>query len=227
MKINRHILPPNHGNHPNKRFANDFADYITIHETANTNAGANALGHATWMMNAAGYSWHVTVDDKAIWQSLEWYQQGWHAGDGANGPGNTTSIGIELCVAQGMDFTKVRENAAWLVRHLLSLGHGKKGIVQHNHWSGKNCPTFIRREGIWQKFLDMCKEEEPMTEEERREQLQADLRALGWADAKGPLDARLREVDSMRFRLARLAFDPDASRIEKAIKALQAGGIHT
>ena len=46
---------------------------------------------------------------------------------------------------------------AWL-KAVYGLKKGK--ILQHNHWSGKNCPEIIRRgtEGInWQSFLEGVK----------------------------------------------------------------------
>ena len=82
-------------NRPNKRFVGGLADYITIHETGNFAASADAHSHARWVHRAAPYSWHGTVDDVEAWQHLDWGEQGWHAGDGRNGPGNTKSIGIE------------------------------------------------------------------------------------------------------------------------------------
>ena len=150
-------------NHPNKNFNNDLADFITIHETANPDAGASA--HASWMYRDGGapYSWHVTVDDSTtengtpmVYQSFPWSSQCWHAGDGANGPGNTSSIGIELCVNNDLETfrTRVLDTAAELVAHLRKLGHGSQGIVQHKHWSGKNCPTRIIESDLWDSFLD-------------------------------------------------------------------------
>ncbi len=80
------------------------ATYITIHSTDNT--GATALQHARGMAagafrgrtkwNRTGYmTWHFTVDDIQAIQSLPLTIQGEHADH--DGPGNNTSIGIEIC----------------------------------------------------------------------------------------------------------------------------------
>ena len=75
--------------------------YITIHETANTAKGANALNHAKFLDNQArgtadrAASWHFTVDDKEIYQHLPVNEVGWHAG---NKTGNYESIGIEIAL---------------------------------------------------------------------------------------------------------------------------------
>ena len=141
--------------------------WITIHETANTAAGADAAAHGNYLDSDAGekdmVSWHYTVDDHAIVQHLPDYETAYHAGDGAAGPGNATSIGIEICVNAGGDFAKAKANAAALVRLLMEeyeipIDH----VVQHNHWSGKDCPYNIRHTaGAWESFLALCQGEAP------------------------------------------------------------------
>ena len=84
---------------------------------------------------------HYTVDDHAIVQHLPDYETAYHAGDGKDGPGNATSIGIEICVNAGGDFAQAQANAASLVRQLMEE-HGIPidRVVQHAHWNGKDCP---------------------------------------------------------------------------------------
>ena len=136
--------------------------YITIHETGNAAKGADAAAHGAYLDSAAGeddlVSWHYTVDDHAIVQHLPDYETAYHAGDGKDGPGNTTSIGIEICVNAGGDFEAAKANAAALVR-LLMEEHGIdiEHVVQHNHWNGKDCPKTIRATtGAWEAFLVLC-----------------------------------------------------------------------
>lgn len=132
---------------------------ITIHETGNYAKGADANAHATYLASSAGASsqssWHYTVDDKAIVQHLPDNETAYHAGDGANGQGNTTSISIEICVNADGDFIKAKENAASLVRLLKSEHSSIKNIYQHNHWNGKDCPYTIRHSGQWDVFVAM------------------------------------------------------------------------
>jgi N-acetylmuramoyl-L-alanine amidase CwlA len=153
------------GNRPNRPIAGGVAAFITIHQTGNPRPTADAHAHARWMAREAPYSWHATIDDREVWQSLDWGEQGWHAGDGADGPGNTTSIGLEICMNEGIDEAAADLNAAWLTARLRLDGHGHEGIVQHNHWSGKNCPALIRAEpGRWERFLDqVARFEEQLT----------------------------------------------------------------
>ena len=105
-------------NRPNRPFDGGLAAYITIHQTGNPRPTADAHAHARWLAREAPYSWHATIDDREVWQSLDWGEQGWHAGDGAGGPGNTTSIGLEICMHEGIDAPAADLNAAWLTAQL-------------------------------------------------------------------------------------------------------------
>ena len=139
--------------------------YITIHETGNAARGADAAAHAAYLRGssaqAAPVSWHYTVDDHSIYQHLPDDERAYHAGDGKSGPGNATSIGVEICVNAGGDFEAAKANAAALVR-LLMEEHGIHidHVVQHNHWNGKDCPKTIRATpGAWEAFLALCRGE--------------------------------------------------------------------
>jgi hypothetical protein len=131
---------------------------VTIHETANLTPGANAAMHANLQSrgNVRNASWHWQVDDKEAVQSFLHTTQCWHAGDG-EGPGNLDSVAIEICVNPDSDFVQAVHNAADLTRQILATeGLHVNDVVQHNRWTGKNCPTFLRSgaHGItWDEFL--------------------------------------------------------------------------
>lgn len=133
--------------------------YITVHETDNTNKGADAEAHARLQYNGNSRtaSWHYSVDDTEIWQSLPDNEVGWACGDGSSGTGNRKSISIELCVNSDGNFTKTKQNAAELVAYLMKK-HGIPigNVVQHNHWSGKNCPRNLRIAG-WATLISQIK----------------------------------------------------------------------
>ena len=143
---------------------NNPCNYITIHETANTNKGANAQAHANLQSkgNSRTASWHYQVDDKEIIQSYPDNVRCWHAGDG-NGKGNSQSIGIEICVNEDGDFKKAVKNAVDLVKRLMKKHNiPVANVVQHNNWSGKNCPRYLRNgsKGIdWNEFIKLVKDE--------------------------------------------------------------------
>jgi hypothetical protein len=163
IAIQEHIISDGRKNRPGRDTNPDT--YITIHETGNAAKGADAAAHGVYLDSAAGeddlVSWHYTVDDHAIVQHLPDYETAYHAGDGKDGPGNTTSIGIEICVNAGGNFEAAKANAAALVR-LLMEEHGipLDNVVQHNRWNGKDCPKTIRATaGAWEAFLALCRGE--------------------------------------------------------------------
>lgn len=196
ITIQQDIIPAGRRNRPGGRNPDT---YITIHETGNTDVGADAEAHGKYLTGSAGEasltSWHYTVDDHAIVQHLPDNETAYHAGDGADGPGNTTSIGIEICVNSDGDFEVAKANAAALVR-LLMAEHGIPlgNIKQHHDWNGKNCPAAIRATpGAWEAFLALCggESEEPETPEEDAgwyAEARSWVTSMGIADGTRPLD---------------------------------------
>ena len=194
LTIRRDYIPQGRANRPGK--ANPDT-YITIHETGNFAATADANAHATYLKSDSAaqskVSWHYTVDDRAVVQHLPDGETAYHAGDGAGGPGNATSIGIEICVNQGGDFEKAKRNAAALVR-LLMKEHGVPldRVVQHNHWNGKDCPKTIRAtKGAWEAFLGLCGGQDGKDEPWYSEALKW-ATGLGITDGERPDDAPTR-----------------------------------
>ncbi|CAF0697847.1 peptidoglycan recognition protein family protein [Candidatus Methylacidithermus pantelleriae] len=149
------------------------ARYITIHSTDNPNATAyqHAVGmahgrfRAKSRWNRTGYlTWHFTVDDQEAIQSLPLTIQGEHADH--DGPGNRTSIGIEICefrnpVRQAKAIDRAAKLTAWLMREEdIPLDH----VVPHWYWPQwhfhgyrKNCPRILLEHGRpgrrWEAFL--------------------------------------------------------------------------
>ena len=159
LRILQDILESGAKNRPG---GSNSCQFITIHETGNFARGADAAAHAAYLRGssaqAAPVSWHYTVDDHSIRQHLPDKERAYHAGDGGSGPGNATSIGIEICVDAAGNFEQAKANAASLVR-LLMEQHGipLSNVVQHNHWTGKDCPRTIRATtGAWEAFLGLC-----------------------------------------------------------------------
>lgn len=137
--------------------------YIVIHETDNTGAHATAKAHNDYIHENCWKeqkSWHYTVDDTEIWHHLPDNEMGYHAGDRRQPDGgNTSGIGIELCVNAGGDFDKTMRNAAeltayLLIKHDLSL----HAVKQHRDFSGKICPQTIIRQNKWNDFLNLVQQ---------------------------------------------------------------------
>lgn len=117
--------------------------YITIHNTANEGYGANAESHANYLYTGESRqdptSWHFTVDNNEIWQSIPMNESAYHAGDGY-GMGNTSTIAIEIAENADGNYQEAEKNAAVLTAYLLKEnGLSTDAIRMHKDWSGKHC----------------------------------------------------------------------------------------
>lgn len=142
--------------------------FITIHETGNKSKGSNAINHGNYINNGSKTTWHYTVDDKQVVKHFKNDAQCWHCGDG-KGNGNLNSIGVEMCVNADGDFNKTIANTIELVQHLMNnLNIPLKNVVQHNHWSGKDCPQSIRngKPMTWENFISSIKYAKPIEVDE-------------------------------------------------------------
>lgn len=135
-------------------------EYLCIHGTGNTSAGAGALSHAKLQKNGNSRqaSWQYTVDDTKAYQSLPNKVAAWHAGSG-----NQKSIAIEICVNKDGNWNKTMKNAVQLAAKLLKEHKiPLNKMVQHNYFTGKDCPREIRagKGGwTWSKFVAAVKSE--------------------------------------------------------------------
>ena len=160
VQIIQDFIPPGRRNRPGHAMT---PRYLTCHDTANVQVGADAAAHARYLKNTPNLlaGWHYTVCSKAIYQHLPLNENGWHASDGTNGPGNRQSIGIEICENKDGNRMKAEANAAWLAAKLLKdFNLPVTAVKQHFDWSGKNCPRVLRgRKNGWQGFLDAVQSE--------------------------------------------------------------------
>ena len=207
LRIIQAFLPSGADNRPG---GSNPDTYITIHETGNFARGADAAAHAAYLNSDAGeramVSWHYTVDDHSIYQHLPDNERAYHAGDGGSGPGNATSIGIEICVDAGGDFEQARANAAALVR-LLMERHGipLERVVQHNRWNGKDCPKTIRATaGAWEAFLALCGGQESQDTDPELEAAVDALAAAGIIDSPERWKALDFTANSVRLLLIKM-----------------------
>ena len=155
LNITVDLVPQRNSNRPGTPLQ---PKQITIHNTDNPDKGADAKAHAAYMKGDDAQkrqvSWHYTVDDHQVVQSLPVNEVGWHAGTHA---GNYSTIGIEICENEGIDQEAANERAALLTAlslHELDISLADN-VVQHNHWSGKDCPYLLRHPSDnWDAFLD-------------------------------------------------------------------------
>src|SRR4029450_1228924 len=123
LKITQNIIPPGKCGRPLHRPMRPT--FITINSTDNRSRRADALHHALAMNkglrgrhNRTGFlTWHFTVDDHSIYQSLPTNETGEHAD--YEGQGNRSSIGIEMCVNRGNNLGGTIDRTAQLTAKLM------------------------------------------------------------------------------------------------------------
>ena len=97
-------------------------------------------------------SWHFSVCDKEIHQSIDTNKKAW-----AVGSGNSKAISIEICMFKDKNRQKVAEdNAIALIKELMRIHNIPLSKVKmHKDYTGKYCPEVIlRRDGGLSKFRD-------------------------------------------------------------------------
>jgi N-acetylmuramoyl-L-alanine amidase CwlA len=161
---------------PNKPLKNGKVEWITIHNTPDVKeaAGTNdaeQYARATHNGNMGGVSVHYYIDETGCWQLLREDEMGYHAADGATGPGNSTSLAIEIIMDGSGDSSDKGAEArgAKLAAGLLhKYGLPVSRLTTHQHWYPKKyCPAYILPH--WGTFVNTVKRE---------------LDALNAADAK-------------------------------------------
>jgi len=173
LKITQDIIPPGNCGRPLHRPMRPA--FITIHSTDNTSRSADAFHHALAMKKGLRgrhnrtrfLTWHFTVDDHSIYQSLPTNETGEHAD--YEGQGNRLSIGIEMCVNRGNNLGITVDRTAQLTAMLMRqyripIDH----VVPHMHWrmirysdhrdlGYKRCPRILLDRGRlgprWDAFM--------------------------------------------------------------------------
>jgi hypothetical protein len=121
----------------------------TWHDTGPT--GGNADGEWAWAnagrkgAGPAGYQ--AIIDDDQIIICHPFDRITWHAG---TTEGNRTSWGAEQC-REKVDRARSITNAAAFHGALCAAKGWQVDthLVQHHYWYGKNCPSYIRGNGMW------------------------------------------------------------------------------
>lgn len=182
LEIKEKIIPNGNKLKPNRKLSNGTGkvQWITIHNTADINeaAGTNdaeQYTRATFNGAMGGVTVHYYIDETDCWQLLHENEVGYHAADGYNGPGNTTSLAIEI-IMDGSGFkadVEAERRGALLAAILLHKhGLGIDRLTTHNRWySRKYCPIYILPH--WNEFkarvekylneIEAPKEEKPVT----------------------------------------------------------------
>lgn len=170
--VTRPALRPNVG----ANYALKEVRAVVCHYTANANKGADANAHFLYFNNGApdkkgvprAASAHIFVDDKRVLQIIPFSEIAFHVGDkNFNGrykplcyrlmtpflTANYCTVGYEICINQGADFTETINTAADVAAWMLFIhGLSIKDHVRHFDLTGKKCPLFFLDEEKWRLF---------------------------------------------------------------------------
>jgi len=158
MKVNKSYLSNNN------TYTTNSPKYIIVHNTDNFKAGANALAHAKAQCNGnfSGMSAHYYTDDgDTVYQATPHNRGCWHVGKNFGGRlfgtvNNQNTIGVEMCVQSGYNFTKAFNNTVEFVKQLMKeLGIPADRVLQHYDVCAKNCPSKIRAKNKWAEFKSL------------------------------------------------------------------------
>lgn len=161
-------LPAGHIGRPGTKMSKILG--VTIHDTGNQSKGSNALANCKYVhkhCTKKKVSFHYAVDDKGAIELLPVNEVGYHA---SNRVGNTQTVGIEICIANDIDWVKSHDNAAILtamiLRKVMKIPPGTDitpYLFTHYYWirygnvkTGKICPRQMLVEGrpySWEVFV--------------------------------------------------------------------------
>lgn len=137
-------------------------EYITYHDTWNSNPGADAQANANWMINTASVStsarsWHYTVDQNCVIQSIPDDEITWQ---GDHYDAYTKSIGIETCVNKGANMNVIWHRMGKLCAQLIKkYDLSIDDIKQHYNWNGKDCPKTLRNNNLYSYAISLVEGE--------------------------------------------------------------------
>lgn len=205
---------------PNRKLSNGTgnAEYVCVHNTddikeAKGTNDAEQYARATHNGNMKGVSVHFFIDESDCWQLLKDDEMGYHATDGKNGKGNTTSIAIEIIMdGSGSKADKDAEErgaklaAIELHKHGLSIDR----LTTHNRfYKKKYCPAYILPH--WNDFV------------KKVEKYLAEIKAIDEAYKKGDVDGD-GKITANDSRLALRASVGTENLTEKQKKAADVDG---
>lgn len=164
MKINKKLIKYN----TSSRHGTPI-QYIVIHDTGNAASTATAENHFNYFNGGNRQaSAHYFVDDKQILQIVEDNVAAWHVGDGKGKYGitNSNSLGIEICVNKGANYSKAVQDTIKLTAYLMQLHNIPiEKVIRHHDASKKNCPASMMKNNWepWRAFKSALERESSKT----------------------------------------------------------------
>jgi N-acetylmuramoyl-L-alanine amidase CwlA len=152
VNITQQLLTSGQGGRPGKPIT---PKGVVIHWTANKSKGADAQANRNYFENhpANKVAAHYIVDDTQIIQCVPENEMAYHVGANSYTTEaleklsvypNDCTIGIEMCVNEGIDFTAMYCNAVRLATDILwRWGWTVEDLWRHYDITGKDCPQYF------------------------------------------------------------------------------------
>lgn len=147
--------------------------YIVVHDTGNTDKGADTERHYLYFNGGdRDSSADVFVDDHQAIQVNDWDKYyTWHCGDGHGKYGitNANSVGVEMCINSDGDYEKAFDRTVAVVKELMQvLGIDADHVVRHYDASRKDCPMSMHANNWarWNEFKRRITEVDEVSREE-------------------------------------------------------------
>ena len=117
----------------------------------------DGTNYSTSQITPAGIYWEIG-DNGNYYLNKTYYNSTYNKV--SNFGGNKNSIGIETTVNSGSDIYQTWQNTAKLVADILIRNDlTPKQVLNHNAFSGKDCPHAIRNANLWDDFMKMVEME--------------------------------------------------------------------
>ncbi|BAK81235.1 N-acetylmuramoyl-L-alanine amidase [Candidatus Arthromitus sp. SFB-rat-Yit] len=162
IKINEKLIKYNFSSRNGEKIK-----YLVIHDTNNTDIGANAEAHYNYFNSGdIGASAHYFVDDIQILRIVKDSDKSFHCGDGHGRYGitNENSIGIEMCVNSDGDYKKMYNNTLKLIKYEMDKQNiSIDYVVRHYDASRKICP-FSMKDNDWENWKQLKKDIQDMND---------------------------------------------------------------
>ncbi len=142
------------------KYDSNSVEYIVIHDTGNTRAGADAMAHYYYFATGdRDSSAHYFVDSAQVVQIIDDSEGSWHSGvkykTYATPVSNHNSIGIEMCINSDGNYQQMVQNTIDLSAYLLyTYDLPIDNLVRHHDANGKCCPMTMSHNGWsdWNEF---------------------------------------------------------------------------
>ena len=162
--------------HPDRYIPGGITEvkYFVWHDTGNFHAGArnNAMNFQNngVDVDSEATSAKIFVDDREVYQMMEWTDVEFAIGESTTDISNYNSISMEVAIGHGVDLHRAVANGIHFFRKVIKPLYPDIQVVRHydaysENGSPKNCPQLINGEvswWTWDRVKELCLNDDPI-----------------------------------------------------------------